>query len=103
MVYLENLVEHTASKFHGPHLMLLDNSISRVSKSSKICSPNENVFVYTYSYICQYDMAVLFAAKLNLYNIFWPLFTEVVLFLRNLFETALLLSILASLNASRIV
>ena len=47
--------------------------MSRVSKSSKICSPNKNIFVYTYSYICQYDMAMLFAFKLKLYNIFRPL------------------------------
>ena len=33
--------------------ILLDNAMSRVSKSSKICPPNENISVNTYSYSCQ--------------------------------------------------
>ena len=52
----------------------LHNPTSRVCYSGNICSPNENIFVYTYSYTCQWDMALLFASKLNLCNILWPLF-----------------------------
>ena len=43
--------------------ILLDNPTLRVSRIVK--SPDENIFVYTYSYICKYDMAVLLASKLN--------------------------------------
>ena len=59
-----------------PHLnfmgyaILLDNSRLQVSKCSKIRSPNEIIFVYTLSYTCQWDMAMLFAPKLNLCNSF---------------------------------
>ena len=32
-----------------------------MSKSSKIRSPNKNIFVHTYYFICQYDMAIYIA------------------------------------------
>ena len=34
-------------------VILFDNPTSRVSKSSQIRWPNENIFAYTYSFTCQ--------------------------------------------------
>ena len=45
---------------------------------------------------------MLFTSKVNLCNIFWPLFTKLVLFLTEHFiETALVLCIPAELNTSQ--
>ena len=85
-------LDNQVHNFSGPHdpflsntyhlnfmasTILLDNIMS-VSLAKFACQ-NENIFIHTYSYICQYGYA--FASKLNLCIIFWPLFTKLVLFL----------------------
>ena len=59
-------------KFHKKSLM--------VSCLKQACQV-KIYFLDAYSYTCQQYMAMLFASKRNMHNIFWPLLTKLVVFL----------------------